>query len=256
MKNAVRSPSDLLKTLSDEILPLVSKPNRYVGNEIGLAGRDWETALVRMVLCYPDVYEVGMSHTGTQILYHIVNRDPRWLLDRVYAPWPDMEEQIRTWGLPLWGLEQRRPVAEYDVLGFTLQSELTYTNLLNVIDLSRIPLRQRDRRESDPLVCVGGPCASNPEPLAPFIDFALIGDAEDALPEVLEAIGQDGDGMADAGRLGILVEGQAFEVVDEGGGAIAIPEAAGTPGSGQSRRVRATVDGETYEFEVEVQTLD
>ncbi|MCH7685016.1 MAG: B12-binding domain-containing radical SAM protein, partial [Gemmatimonadetes bacterium] len=138
MKKAVLPPQDLQDLLNSEILPLVSKPNRYVGNEIGLAGKDWETAQVRFLLCYPDAYEVGMSHTGTQILYHIVNRDPRWLLDRVYAPWPDMEEQLRKRGLPLWGLEHRRSVCEYDILGFTLQSELTYTNLLNVLDLSEI----------------------------------------------------------------------------------------------------------------------
>ncbi len=188
MKKAVLPPQDLQDLLNSEILPLVSKPNRYVGNEIGLAGKDWETAQVRFLLCYPDAYEVGMSHTGTQILYHIVNRDPRWLLDRVYAPWPDMEEQLRKRGLPLWGLEHRRPVREYDVLGFTLQSELTYTNLLNVLDLSEIPIRQSERTEGHPFVCIGGPCASNPEPLADFVDFGLIGDAEDALQEVLEVI--------------------------------------------------------------------
>ncbi|MEE8326551.1 MAG: TIGR03960 family B12-binding radical SAM protein, partial [candidate division NC10 bacterium] len=188
MKKAVLPPQDLQDLLNSEILPLVSKPNRYVGNEIGLAGKDWETAQVRFLLCYPDAYEVGMSHTGTQILYHIVNRDPRWLLDRVYAPWPDMEGQLRKRGLPLWGLEHRRPVREYDVLGFTLQSELTYTNLLNVLDLSEIPIQQSERTEGHPFVCIGGPCASNPEPLARFVDFALIGDAEDALPEVLEVI--------------------------------------------------------------------
>ncbi len=188
MKKAVLSPQDLQNLLNSEILPLVSKPNRYVGNEIGLAGKDWETTQVRFLLCYPDAYEVGMSHTGTQILYHIVNRDPRWLLDRVYAPWPDMEEQLRKRGLPLWGLEHRRSVCEYDILGFTLQSELTYTNLLNVLDLSEIPIQQSERTEGHPFVCIGGPCASNPEPLAPFVDFALIGDAEDALQEVLEVI--------------------------------------------------------------------
>jgi radical SAM family uncharacterized protein/radical SAM-linked protein len=178
------------RVLLDEVLPLVSKPNRYVGNERGLAGKNWEAAAVRFLLCYPDAYEVGMSHTGTQILYHLINRDPRWLLDRVYAPWPDMEAELRRRGLPLWGLEHRRPVRDYDVLGFTLQSELTYTNLLNVLDLSQVPLRQRDRRPGHPLVCVGGPCASNPEPLAPFVDFALIGDAEDALGEILEIVGE------------------------------------------------------------------
>jgi radical SAM family uncharacterized protein/radical SAM-linked protein len=190
MKKAVLPPQDFQDLLTSEILPLVSKPNRYVGNERGLAGKDWEAVQVRFLLCYPDAYEVGMSHTGTQILYHVVNRDPRWLLDRVYAPWPDLEEQLRDRELPLWGLEQRRPVHDYDILGFTLQSELTYTNLLNVIDLSGLPIRQADRGEDDPLVCVGGPCASNPEPLAPFVDFALIGDAEDALPEVLQLIAE------------------------------------------------------------------
>jgi radical SAM family uncharacterized protein/radical SAM-linked protein len=188
MKSPPSTPDELDKVLADEVLPLVSKPNRYVGNELGLAGKSWDQAGVRFLLCYPDAYEVGMSHTGTQILYHVVNRDPRWLLDRVYAPWPDMEAEMRKRGLPLFGLEHRRPVREYDVLGFTLQSELTYTNLLNVLDLSDLPLRQHARREDDPFVCIGGPCASNPEPLAPFIDFALIGDAEDALPEVLGAL--------------------------------------------------------------------
>jgi len=174
--------------LEREVLPLVSRPNRYTGNERGLARKSWDEARVRFLLCYPDAYEVGMSHTGTQILYHVVNRDPRWLLDRVYAPWPDLETHLRQRNIPLWGLEYRRPVADYDVLGFTLQSELTYTNLLNVLDLSHLPLRQRERADGDPLVCIGGPCASNPEPLAPFVDFALIGDAEDALGEVLEVI--------------------------------------------------------------------
>ncbi len=196
MKAAVRTPQELHDLLTTEILPLVSKPNRYVGNEIGLADKDWDAVQVRFILCYPDAYEVGMSHTGTQILYHVVNRDPRWLLDRVYAPWPDMEEQLRARSLPLWGLQHKRPVRDYDVLGFTLQSELTYTNLLNVLDLSHIPVRQSERTEGDPFVCTGGPCASNPEPLADFIDFALIGDAEDALGEVLEVIAE----WKDAGR--------------------------------------------------------
>ena len=178
------------RVLSQDILPLVSKPNRYVGNELGLAGKVWDDAEVRFVLCYPDVYEVGMSHAGTQILYHIVNRDPRWLLDRVYAPWPDMEEKLREHGIPLWGLEHRHPVREYDILGFTLQAELTYTNLLNVLDLSGVPLRSEDRGEGDPIVMVGGPCVANPEPLAPFYDCALVGDAEEALGEVLEVAGE------------------------------------------------------------------
>ncbi len=184
------TPDLLDRILTQEVLPLVSKPNRYVGNELGLIPKEWDRAEVRFLLCYPDVYEVGMSHTGTQILYHIVNRDPRWLLDRTYTPWPDMEAQLRERGIPLWGLQQRRPVREYDLLGFTLQSELTYTNILTVLDLSGIPLRAEDRTADDPIVMIGGPCASNPEPLAAFVDLALIGDAEDALPEVLEIVGE------------------------------------------------------------------
>ncbi|HEY2824013.1 MAG TPA: radical SAM protein, partial [Gemmatimonadales bacterium] len=194
------TPTALERVLTAEVLPLVAKPNRYLGNELGLAHKDWDSALVRFLLCYPDVYEVGMSHTGTQILYHIVNRDPRWLLDRVYAPWPDMEAQLRARSMPLWGLEYRRPVRDYDILGFTLQSELTYTNLLTVVDVSGIPLRQVDRRDGDPLICIGGPCASNPEPLAPFIDFALIGDAEDAMGEMLEVVRDEKEVRQAAGR--------------------------------------------------------
>ncbi len=205
------TPDRLERVLTNEVLPLVSKPNRYVGNELGLAERPWDSARVRFLLCYPDAYEVGMSHTGTQILYHIVNRNPEWLLDRVYAPWPDMEEQLRSREIPLWGLEQRRPVAEFDVLGFTLQSELTYTNLLNVLELSHVPLRQASRRAGDPLVMIGGPCASNPEPLAPFVDCALIGDAEDALPEVLETVGDWKAHDCPGGRDGLL-ERLAVEV--------------------------------------------
>jgi radical SAM family uncharacterized protein/radical SAM-linked protein len=188
MKKTGPCGEELYDLLAAEVLPLVSRPNRYTGNEIGRARKDWDAAQVRFLLCYPDAYEVGMSHTGTQILYHVVNRDPRWLLDRVYAPWPDMEDQLRRRGLPLWGLEHKRVVGQYDVLGFTLQSELTYTNLVNVLDLSHLAIRQADRKEHDPFVCIGGPCASNPEPLADFVDFALIGDAEDALVEVLEVI--------------------------------------------------------------------
>lgn len=204
MKSAGVSAETFKQRLTAEVLPLVSKPNRYVGNELGLVPKAWEAAAVRFLLCYPDTYEVGMSHTGTQVLYHIVNRHPRWLLDRVYAPWPDLEAQLRSRALPLWGLQHWHPARDYDVLGFTLQSELTYTNLLNVLDLSHMPIRQAKRREGDPLVGVGGPCASNPEPLAPFVDFAVIGDAEDALVELLEVIDDWKAGGRDGGRRGVL----------------------------------------------------
>lgn len=197
------TPEQYDRILPNHVLPLVTKPNRYVGNEIGLVEKDWDAAEVRVLLCYPDAYEVGMSHTGTQILYHLVNRDPRWLLDRAYAPWPDMESQLREREIPLWGLHYKRPICEYDIVGFTLQSELTYTNFLNVLDLAGMPIRAEDRGDGYPLVMVGGPCVSNPEPLAQFYDCALIGDAEEAIAEILEVVGAEGrKGGRAVGRYG------------------------------------------------------
>ncbi|MEK7668485.1 MAG: radical SAM protein, partial [Gemmatimonadota bacterium] len=184
------SGSALLARIEREVLPLVSKPNRYVGNERGIVRKDWDAARARMLFCYPDVYEVGMSHTGTQILYHIVNRRPEWLFERAYAPWPDMERLLRERGIPLYALESGRTAREFDVIGFTLQSELTYTNVLTMLDLAGIPLRQAARRDGDPIVLTGGPCGSNPEPLAPFVDAVLVGDAEDAIHEILGVVAE------------------------------------------------------------------
>jgi len=178
----------LLARLEREILPLISKPNRYVGNERGIVRKDWDAVRARMLFCFPDVYEVGMSHTGTQILYHIVNRRPEWLFERAYAPWLDMERLMRERGIPLYALESGRAAHEFDVVGFTLQSELTYTNVLTMLGLASIPLRQLERQDGDPIVLTGGPCASNPEPLAPFVDAVLLGDAEDAIHEILEVV--------------------------------------------------------------------
>lgn len=183
----------LLERLAREILPLVSKPNRYVGNEPGIVRKDWDAVRARLLFCFPDVYDVGMSHTGTQILYHIVNRRPEWLLERAYAPWPDMERLMREQGIPLYALESGRAARDFDVVGFTLQSELTYTNILTMLDLAGIPLRQAERRDGDPIVLTGGPCASNPEPLAPFVDAVLLGDAEDAIHEILEVVADHGE---------------------------------------------------------------
>jgi len=176
--------------LEREVLPLVAKPHRYVGHEVGVARKPWDAAQVRVLFCYPDVYEVGMSHTGTQILYHLVNRRPDRLLERAYAPWPDMEREMRERHIPLFSLESRRAAREFDIIAFTLQSELTYTNILTMLDLAGLPIRQSDRRTGDPLVLAGGPCASNPEPLAAFFDAFLIGDAEDALDEILAVVAE------------------------------------------------------------------
>jgi len=182
--------SALGSILEREVLPLVAKPHRYVGHELGAVRKDWDRASVRVLFCYPDAYEVGMSHVGTQIIYHLVNRRPDSLLERAYAPWPDMEREMRARAIPLFSLESKRPARDFDVIAFTLQSELTYTNLLTMLDLAGLPLRSDRRAPGDPLVLAGGPCASNPEPLAPFVDAFLIGDAEDALDEILGIVGE------------------------------------------------------------------
>ena len=182
--------SALGSLLEREVLPLVAKPHRYVGHELGAVHKDWDAVGVRFLLCYPDAYEVGMSHVGTQILYHLVNRRPGWLMERAYAPWPDMEREMRKRRIPLFSLESKRPAREFDFIGFTLQSELTYTNVLTMLDLAGVPIRSADRGPGDPLVLGGGPCASNPEPMAAFVDAFLIGDAEEALPEILERVAE------------------------------------------------------------------
>jgi len=194
--------STLGSRLEREVLPLVAKPQRYVGHEPGAVHKDWDAARVRFLFCYPDVYEVGMSHTGTQILYHVVNRRPEWLMERAYAPWPDMEARMRERQLPLFSLESHRPARDFDLIGFTLQSELTYTNLLTMLDLAGMPLQQANRRADDPLVIAGGPGAANPEPLAAFVDAFVIGDGEEALPEILELV--DREKRAGTGRATVL----------------------------------------------------
>ena len=143
-----------------------------------------------MVFAFPDVYEVGMSHLGTRILYHLVNSYPEFLCERVFAPWVDMEETMREKGLPLYALESFEPLQAFDVVGFTLQYEMSFTNILNMLDLAGIPLRCEDRGVDDPWIIAGGPCAYNPEPLVGFIDFFLLGESEEQLPEVLRLIAE------------------------------------------------------------------
>ncbi len=170
-----------------DFLSLVKKPARYVGGEHGEVVKDWDGVDARMALAFPDTYEIGMSHLGYKILYSLLARHPRLLAERVYAPWPDMEAELRTRGLPLVSLENARALSDFDVVGFSLQFELTYTNVLLMLDLGGIPLRSTARRDAHPLVIAGGPTATHPEPLAPFIDAFVIGDGEDKLPEMLLA---------------------------------------------------------------------
>ncbi len=174
----------------DLILPRVQKPARYTGGEWNAVHKDHASARVRFALSYPDIYEVGMSHLGLQVLYHILNAHPDYLAERCFAPWPDMEQELRSRGLPLFSLESRTPLREFDAIGITLPYELTYTNVLNMLDLAGIPVRAADRSPEHPLIIGGGPGAVNPEPLAEFFDAILIGEGEEAILEIAEAAAQ------------------------------------------------------------------
>jgi len=176
----------MMKT-SDALLH-VNRPARYLGGEAGSIKKDPNTVDIRFALAFPDTYEIGMSHIGSAILYHVLNQ-PQWLAaERAYCPWPDMEEQMRAAGTPLFSLESHTPLNEFDLIGFSLQYELCYTNVLNMLNLSNIPLLREQRSAEHPLVVVGGPCAFNPEPLSDFIDCALIGDGEEAVIELCQAV--------------------------------------------------------------------
>jgi radical SAM family uncharacterized protein len=172
----------------EELLASVRKPGRYIGREWNAHNKDFRAADVSVCLAYPDAYEVGMSNLGLSILYEIINADEQAVCERAYAPWPDMEEAMRGAGAELWSLESKIPLREFDVLGFTLQHELNYSNVLNMIDMGGIPLRAADRGEGDPIVLGGGPCAFNPEPVAPFFDAFLIGDGEEAITEIVNIV--------------------------------------------------------------------
>lgn len=163
---------------------LVQKPARYLGGEFGAKIRDWGTVEARICLAFPDVYDIGMSHLGFKILYKVLNDDPATLAERAYAPWPDMEAQLRARSTPLVSCESARPLCDFDVVGFSLQFELTYTNVLLMLDLGGIALRSEARGEDDPLVIAGGPTATHPEPVAPFLDAIVIGDGEERTREV------------------------------------------------------------------------
>jgi radical SAM family uncharacterized protein/radical SAM-linked protein len=163
----------------------VKKPGRYLGGEHGEIVKPWDSVDARMCLCFPDVYEVGMSHLGFKILYSILNGHPRLLAERAYAPWVDMEQELRSRGEQLRSLESFHALRDFDVVGFSLQFELTFTNILQMLELGGIPLRSAQRGEHDPLVIAGGPTATHPEPLAPFLDAVLIGDGEERTPEIV-----------------------------------------------------------------------
>ncbi len=171
----------------DNNLTCVERPGRYIGLELNAYRKSFENASVRFVLAFPDVYEIGMSHLGLQLLYHQLNRAEGVMADRVYAPWPDYEDKLRSESEPLRGIETEQPLCDFDFLGVSLQYELSYTNILTILDLGRTPIYSRDRTTAHPFVIGGGPCAFNPEPLADFFDFFVLGEAEEVLPEIIYA---------------------------------------------------------------------
>lgn len=178
----------MIKKEVEKILQYVQKPARYVGGELNSVIKDADKVDIRYAFCFPDIYEIGMSHLGMKILYGLVNdREDSWC-ERVFAPDVDMEEQMRKHNVPLFALESGDYIKDFDMIGFTLMYELCYTNVLNMLDLAGIPLFSKDRTELAPIICVGGPCACNPEPIADFVDIVFLGDGEESTNAVIDLL--------------------------------------------------------------------
>jgi radical SAM family uncharacterized protein len=201
-KTALEIDSRAVSARLERTLPRVATPGRYSGGELNSVRKGWDQVEVRLALAFPDIYDLGMSNLGLMILYDLVNQRDNMLAERVFSPWVDMEAIMRQAELPLFSLESRHPVAQFDVLGISLPYEQLYTNTLNLLDLAGIPLLSVDRGSRDPLVIAGGHATLNPEPMADFVDAFLIGDGEEVLLEVLEQIANSKRGTAD--RLAIL----------------------------------------------------
>src|SRR5262245_54744353 len=174
------------KKILDSILPTVEKPARYVGGEWNQIKKDPAHIDCSIALCFPDAYEIGMSHLGLKILYGLLNGRQGWAAERVYAPWPDMESRLRERHVPLVSLESYTPLSKFDVVGFSLQYEMTYTNVLTMLDLGGIPIHTESRTLESPLVIAGGPTVYSCEPIADFIDVFVVGDGEEAFPELIQ----------------------------------------------------------------------
>lgn len=186
--------------LSDEILMKIDKPARYIGNELNSVKKDKENIDIRFVMCFPDVYEIGMSHLGIQILYDMLNRRKDVWCERVYSPWPDLHQILKEQQIPLFSLESQEPVKNADFLGITIQYEMCYTNILQILDLSQIPLLSKERTWEHPLVIGGGPCTYNPEPIADFFDLFYMGEGEvqyDSLLDLYKSMRKNGAQRAD-----------------------------------------------------------
>lgn len=172
--------------LSDGLLKSVEKPSRYTGNEWNSLIKDIEGINIRFAFCFPDTYEIGMSHLGMKILYHLLNERQDCYCERVFAPWTDMESKMRENNIPLYSLESKDPIKSFDFVGFTLQYEMSFSNIVNMLDLAGIPILAEERSMGAPFVCAGGPCAYNPEPLADIVDFFMMGEGEEIINEVMD----------------------------------------------------------------------
>ena len=231
------------------LLPYVDKPAQYLGGEYNSWEKDWQQAAATMVLLFPDLYEIGMSHLGMRILYEVVNRRPEYLLERAFAPAADMEELMRKHNIPLFSWENYHAVRDFDIVGVTLQYEMSFTNILEMLELAGLPLLTAERAEGDwrwPLVVAGGPCAYNPEPLADFFDLFIIGEGEDVEPELLDlytACRAEGLSRQDFLRRACQIEGiyvpQFYQPVwDEAGRLQEIQLLEGAPSRVRKRIVR------------------
>lgn len=224
--------------LTDEVLLSIQQPARYIGGEMNMVKKDPQKVDIRFAMCFPDVYEIGMSHLGMQILYDMFNRREDVYCERVFSPWTDLDKIMRERRIPLFALESQDPVRDFDFLGITLQYEMCYTNILQVLDLSGIPLHAEDRFEKDPIVIGGGPCAYNPEPLAPFFDLFYIGEGEtvyydllDLYKEVRSAGGSRQDFLAKAAGIPGIYVPAFYDVAYQEDGTIAsfTPNREGVP---------------------------
>ncbi|MCS4471055.1 TIGR03960 family B12-binding radical SAM protein [Clostridium botulinum] len=175
-----------MNRISDDVLFRVEKPARYIGGELNSYNKDLNDIDIRYAFCFPDVYEVGMSHLGMKILYYILNERKDIFCERVFAPWPDMEKIMREENIPLYGLESKDPIKDFDFIGFTLQYEMSYTNILNMLDLAGVTIRASKRGEEEPIVMCGGPCAYNPEPLYNIADMFVLGEGEELNTKILD----------------------------------------------------------------------
>src|SRR3989304_4783516 len=172
----------------DRILLKVQKPGRYVGGELNSIVKDWDSVRTKVAFVFPDIYDIGVSNVGLKILYDQVNQRHDTLAERAYAPWFDMEDLMRANGIPLYALESKRPLACFDLIGFSLPYETLYTNALNILDLAGIPVRSADRDESHPLIITGGHSATNPEPMHAFMDAFVIGEGEEVIHDIIEVV--------------------------------------------------------------------